>query len=405
MSDSIVPIIDVSPLFGKDQDQRVATAQAIGKACREIGFIVIVGHQVEKEIIDNAWAATRNFFDEKLDYKTQYIKPQDEYPFGYSEVGGEVLSAGKAAEEKEDGKAIPMAPPDLKEMFSIGPKNPKAGFPERLFPTKPAQFADAWTAYYDTLASLAREILRAFAMALDLDNELYFDQFIDHHASALRAINYPAVDTSTLLPGQLRASAHTDYGTMTILKSDGPGLQVSKDVQPPTWYDVPHISDGFIINLGDLMRRWTNDRWVSTLHRVVIPTCEVSAQWTSQQQPTPTSAGAGTAEKEQQQEQQQGEKALAAAAAASPQVKRTQRRQSMAFFHNLNKDAEVAVILRRRRKRKEAGGGLEEDTTEAALYKPIIAGDFLMQKHLASMKAAGAGAGAGTIPDTDTKTQ
>ena len=75
---------------------------------------------------------------------------------------------------------------------------------------------------------------RAFALALGLDDEFFFEQFIDHHASAIRALNYPAIDDiSKLPPGQLRASAHTDYGTITILKSDGPGLQVSKDKDPP----------------------------------------------------------------------------------------------------------------------------------------------------------------------------
>lgn len=104
----------------------------------------------------------------------------------------------------------------------------------------------------------------------------------------------------------------------------GPGLQVSKDRDPPTWVDVPFVDDAFIINLGDLMRRWTNDRWQSTLHRVINP---------------PAGSGWG-------------------------------RRQSIAFFYNLNKDARVEVL-----------NGEDEEPK----YEPIVAGDFLMQKHLASM--------------------
>jgi isopenicillin N synthase-like dioxygenase len=83
----------------------------------------------------------------------------------------------------------------------------------------------------------------------------------------------PHVDEEPV-PGQLRASAHTDYGTITILKSDAPGLQVSKDKDPPTWIDVPYVEGAFIVNLGDLMKRWTNDRWLSTLHQVVNPDLE-----------------------------------------------------------------------------------------------------------------------------------
>eukprot|EP01034_Spumella_vulgaris_P038069 gene38069-46976_t len=150
-----------------------------------------------------------------------------------------------------------------------------------------------------------------------------------------------SVTADQVLPGQLRASAHTDYGTITILKSDGPGLQVSKDKSPPTWVDVPHVEGGFIVNLGDLMRRWTNDEWLSTLHRVVVPSFEEdSSQWVFD-----TVDG----------------------------VKATRRRQSMAFFHNLNRDAVVEVLLR--------------TEGDVAKHEPIIAGKFLMEKHLASIGA------------------
>jgi isopenicillin N synthase-like dioxygenase len=356
MSQAIVPVIDISPLFGTDADKRLATANEIGKAAADIGFFIIVGHQVDPKIVEDAWYSTRLFFETPLDYKKTFVKPQHEYPFGYNEMGAEVLSAGKATENSSSQDAVTVAPPDLKEMFSLGPKNPKAGFPERIYPDDPPQFASSWEKYYDTLAALAEQILRAFALTLKLENEAFFDQFVDHHASALRAIHYPAISTEGVLPNQLRASAHTDYGTITILKSDGPGLQVSKDKNPPTWYDVPHVEDGFIINLGDLMRRWTNDRWLSTLHRVVIPSSEVSAAWGSNAAGEAVPLSQATAE---------------GTTVAAPTM--TKRRQSMAFFHNVNRDAVVEVLLR--------------SPDEKALHEPIVAGDFLMQKHLASMNA------------------
>jgi isopenicillin N synthase-like dioxygenase len=367
---AVVPIIDISALFGTDSEKRLQTAKTIGKACADIGFFIIVGHQVDPQIVEDAWTATKGFFDSPLEQKTEFVKPQQEYPFGYNPMGDEVLSAGKAAEQGgEAAAAMATSPPDLKEMFSIGPKNPAAGFPARLFPRDPAHFASAWDTYYDTLATLATHILRAFALALDLEEESFFEQFVDHHASALRAIHYPTINTGSMLPGQLRASAHTDYGTITILKSDGPGLQVSKDKSPPTWYDVPHVEGAFIINLGDLMRRWTNDRWLSTLHRVVIPSTEVAASWGTH------AAGAAVAlTAAAEQEEGGGGSASADAGAGAPVCMMTKRRQSMAFFHNINKDAEVSVILR--------------SPDEVAKHAPIIAGDFLMQKHLASMKAA-----------------
>ena len=316
-----VPVIDIGSFFNGTKEERKKVAMQIGRAAEDIGFFVVTNHGVPDHIIEDMWRETSIFFDMDVKDKSKLTKPQDEYPFGYTGFKGEVLSAGKAAEKGDKTKG---APPDLKEMFSLGPANPNAGFPERLWPEN-KEFSLAWTNYYDTLAELAANILRAFAISLELPSENYFDQFIGHHASALRAINYPHVDEKPV-PGQLRASAHTDYGTITILKADAPGLQVSKDKDPPTWIDVPYVEGAFIINLGDLMKRWTNDRWLSTLHRVVNPDLG-DACWN----------GGST------------------------------RRQSVAFFHNLDKDAVVENLM-----------------AEEALYKPIVAGDFLMKKHLAT---------------------
>lgn len=244
------------------------------------------------------------------------IKDQEEYPFGYTAFGGEVLSAGKAAENAD----FVTSPPDLKECFSIGPENPAAMFPPRLFPSEPSDFGEKWAGYYSALEGMAKNILQAMAIGLNLP-ENFFEQYVDHHASAMRALNYPVLEGITPVPGQIRASAHTDYGVITILRSGGPGLQVSKDRNPPTWSDVPFLEDAFIINLGDLMRRWTNDRYQSTLHRVINP----------------------------------------------PEGSNWGRRQSIAFFHNVNKDSVVSVL-----------------GTDKPKYPPIVAGDFLMEKHLAA---------------------
>lgn len=341
---SIIPIIDLTPFLreGATREEQLAVANQIGRACEEVGFFVIVGHGIPAEVIDNVWKTTRQFFDLGDAEKMELVFPQEEYPFGYSPLGSEVLSSGKAA-EKAGSDDIVSQPPDIKEMFSLGPASPDAGFPSRKFPANPTEFEPAWTTYYENLNDLAKRILFAFALTLKLEDESFFEKFTDHHASALRSINYPAIAVGDkVLPNQLRASAHTDYGTITILRTDGPGLQVSKDLDPPVWHDVPYIEDGFIINLGDLMKRWTNDKWLSTLHRVIVPSADI---------------------------------ALSAASDLGEEGKQEflcRRRQSLAFFHNINRDAKVEVIL--------------QSTDECAKYEPIIAGDFLLQKHLASMR-------------------
>jgi len=100
--------------------------------------------------------------------------------------------------------------------------------------------------------------------------ESYFTDKFDRQASVGRVIRYPAV-TQPPLPGQLRAGMHTDYGTLTFVRGDDTpgGLQVRH--RQGGWIDVHIPPDGFCCNIGDLMARWSNDRWVSTLHRVAVP--------------------------------------------------------------------------------------------------------------------------------------
>eukprot|EP00933_Yihiella_yeosuensis_P031769 TRINITY_DN25385_c0_g2_i1.p1 TRINITY_DN25385_c0_g2~~TRINITY_DN25385_c0_g2_i1.p1 ORF type:complete len:363 (-),score=99.13 TRINITY_DN25385_c0_g2_i1:376-1464(-) len=329
-TESLVPIIDIAALNGSDAAAKEAVARQIGKACKDIGFFVVVNHGVPKDVVDKAWDETFGFFDLPLEEKKKLI-PEDEakYPYGYSVLGGETLSKGKEVDsvQASNGDEPKKSSGDLKEMFQMGPKNPDSGMPPRQMPSKPGTFTPAWEAYYESVNDLAGRLLEAMAIALDLPKDFFVTK-MDRHISALRANNYPDQQGMSVPAGSIRCSAHTDYGTVTILKSGGPGLQVSKDKENPAWHDVPFVADGFAINLGDLMRRWTNDMWSSTLHRVVNPPQGEAAAWG--------------------------------------------RRLSLAFFHNLNKDTLVEAIP----------SCVSAD--RPGLYDPIIAGEFLMLKHLAS---------------------
>lgn len=143
-----VPIIDISPLMDPQATGEDVTkvAKQIGKACEEVGFFIIRGHGVDDNIIQAAWKTTREFFDLPLDEKLMYVKPQHENPFGYSKLGGEVLSVGKAAQNSDktnqtsSSTASITSAPDLKELFSLGPSNPDAGFPPPSFPRTSPRF-------------------------------------------------------------------------------------------------------------------------------------------------------------------------------------------------------------------------------------------------------------------------
>lgn len=247
-----IPVIDIrSWTENGSTSGRKVVAEQVGEACREIGFFAITNHGVDTTTIERAWSMSRDFFDLPLDKKLKSKTDNEaEYPYGYENA--ERLVRGK----KES--AATLAPADLKETFSIGPCDPLSGMPERRWPASPADFQPALTAYYRAMEGLAATLLQIFAVALNLP-ENWFVEKMKHHLSALRILNYFEVDSSMVQAGTLRASEHTDYGALTILKSGGDGLQVKKDLDDGTqWVDVPVLENAFVINIGDMMQRWTN---------------------------------------------------------------------------------------------------------------------------------------------------
>ena len=131
-------------------------------------------------------------------------------------------------------------------------------------------------AYFLALEDLSRRLARHLALALGLPDDWFADK-LDRHASQLRLLHYPA-PARELEPGQLRCGVHTDLGMMTILRNEAAagGLQVRP--RGGDWIDAPAIDDTFVVNIGDLLMRWTNDRWVSTPHRVAVPEAEARSR-------------------------------------------------------------------------------------------------------------------------------
>ncbi len=240
-------------------------ASRLDKSCRESGFVLIGGHGVKKKVIEAQWKAVSSFFSQAAQLKAQVAVPYPGYPYGWIGPDSESLAASKGVK----------TPPDLKESFNGGPLQVPLGILDKgaydfcyqptLFPNLKG-FKEAWTSYYIEMEKLAKRIMGAFAEALGLDYK-YFNPFIRNPISALRALHYPATP-NVLEPDQQRAGAHTDYGSLTILlpEKGSTGLQI---FSKHGWTDVPTIEDCFIVNLGDLMELWTSNRWVSTLHRVV----------------------------------------------------------------------------------------------------------------------------------------
>lgn len=249
-------------------DEQVAV---MSRACTELGFFRIPMTSVNTRIAARAWETAEEFFALPAEVKARVGFPEPGYPYGYSPFGFESLakSAGDGA-----------APADLKESLSVGPDclgAAETGGADdgwirspSLWPTELPELRPAWEAYFGELSDVAGQLMSVMALALDLPAD-YFEPLIDRPITSMRAINYPALaDTDT---PSLRAGAHSDYGTLTILRTDDvAGLEIQ---QPDgSWSAVTNEPDAFVVNLGDSIAQWTNDRWRSTVHRVALTSRE-----------------------------------------------------------------------------------------------------------------------------------
>ena len=302
----------------------VSAVPLVAKACADVGFLTIVDHGIGDDVLDDVWTTATAFFDLPDEVKQTVAMPKPGYPYGWAPFAYETLTASLGR----------TSPPDLKESFAIGPVDAARhafadadeafAWSPNLWPVALPSMQPAWERAFRGFAALAARLLSIMARALALPAD-HFEPMIDRHTSAMRALNYPPLDRVPL-PGQLRAGAHTDYGTLTILlaRPGQPGLQVQRPGS--TWIAADPVEGGLVVNLGDAMARWTNDRWRSTMHRVVVPSA------------TDAVASGNT------------------------------RRQSIAFFHNANWDARIECIPS-----CLAPG-------ERPRYAPIDAGPHLMHK-------------------------
>ncbi len=266
----LTPFASGTPLPHPDAE---AVAEAVDRALRETGFLLVRGHGVPAEVKETYFEAMRTFFDLPLAEKEAIAIGNSDCHRGYVGFASETLE-GAIAGEETIGEVLAG---DMKETLDTGteqgPDHPEvvAGTPlhgPNQFPDLP-DFRAAWDAYREAAVETALRVQRALAMALGLD-PMFFESLPGETMYHLRLIHYPPMDRLTPEPGQLGCGAHTDYGTLTVLGDDGNGgLQVR--MRSGEWIDVVVPEDHLVVNLGDLMAIWTNDRWVSNPHRVVNP--------------------------------------------------------------------------------------------------------------------------------------
>lgn len=249
-----LPIIDLS------SPDRISTAKSIRQACVDYGFFYLVNHGVEGQLLSKVLEESKKFFSLPLNEK---MKLSRKHHRGYSPLYAENLDPLSRSEG------------DSKESFYVGPvegdmaqTNLNQWPSQEIFPS----WRLTMESYHKKLMSAGKKLIYLIAMALNLDED-YFEKVgaLDTPNGFLRLLHYPG-ELGCFNEQIYGASEHSDYGMITLLVSDGvPGLQVCREKfnQPRLWEDVPHINGAFIVNIGDMMERWTNCLFRSTLHRVM----------------------------------------------------------------------------------------------------------------------------------------
>ena len=266
----VIPIVDLSRFESTEVDQAVEELDTI---CRDIGFLIVTNHGVPNTVQDALYSKSKEFFERPLDEKMSVRRPKDDQNRGYIPYGEETLARMHGGN----------TPPDYKEVFAMGPfdrpddhyhsqSKSYPNFAPNLWPEKPSGLELAMKTYFSAMEDLSKRMAGFFALALGLPLD-WFDEKLDKHASQLRLLNYPEPDRE-LSSGQLRCGVHTDLGMMTILRNEkaAGGLQVRP--RNSDWINAPALDDTFVVNIGDLLMRWTNDRRVSTPHREAVPSIE-----------------------------------------------------------------------------------------------------------------------------------
>ena len=265
-----VPVIDLAPFFGDDPEGRATVADAVRHACETYGFLVITGHGVPQTSIDAIYSVSEEFFALSLEEKLEVVGPSGNIFEAY-------CPPGAARYGRQDANLVEMYHTSrydtTVDAVAHGyPPEVASSLPVNVWPEAPADFRAVWEHYFGEMELLSQRLLHIFAVALDLPED-WFDDTVDLHLSNLAANCYPA-QLVPPNPGQVRSQAHVDFATLTILyQDDAPGgLQVYE--RGRGWRDIAFLPGSYVVNLGDLMARWTNERWVATPHRVVNPPTE-----------------------------------------------------------------------------------------------------------------------------------
>ncbi|MEQ8968299.1 MAG: 2OG-Fe(II) oxygenase family protein [Azospirillaceae bacterium] len=256
-----LPVVDIAPMRGDDPGARADSGRAVAEACATAGFLYVVGHGVPRAEMDGILDQARRLFGPDRDRLPGVSIERSPHWRGWlparargrdAALKGNNQEAFQIQREEPGGEDV-----DAMRAALHGPN---------LWPEDMPDFRAAMTGWWARMEALSRDLLRAFAIGLGLPEDAFLRHY-DHPLAQLRLLHYPP-QSEPEDSGILGIRPHTDTGAFTILLQDSVGgLQVeSLDGE---WLDVEPIADAFVINIGDMMRIWTNGRFRSTRHRVI----------------------------------------------------------------------------------------------------------------------------------------
>lgn len=254
-----IPVIDVSPIF-KGQEGERAVGRQLRETVEEIGFFYIDHHGIPQQDIEEVFEAAGEFFRAPPADKERVRVAA--HHRGFLPIGEATMSGAEKPDFKESflwGWDVDADDPDIARSQGMLAPNQ---WPEFM-----PELADVLEAYLEAVNDLGVALLRAFAAGLDLPHDHFVRQF-DKPLTRGALVYYPPLAGGSLDDARYGVSPHTDYGCLTLLYQDAMGGLEIKG-RDGDWIAAPPIDGSFVVNIGDLMHRWSNNRFMSNAHRVV----------------------------------------------------------------------------------------------------------------------------------------
>jgi len=259
----MIPILDVSRYFAGDMDDLLRLGAELRDAFEKVGFWFLRGHGVPRSLIDTMFSECERFHAQPMENKLALRI--NEHTIGYMPMGGSIARSSKVNNNTK---------PSVNAAYFVRrertPNDPDVIAGKRFrglnqWPADLPGFRDNVLTYMTAMEQLGKRLVRIYAVALDLPPD-YFDPMFEKPNMIQRMTYYPP--RPSYEDNEFSIAPHTDSGFMTLLAPSAvPGLSIR--LPDGTWFDAPSDPEAFVVNGGDILRRWTNDRFLSTPHRAM----------------------------------------------------------------------------------------------------------------------------------------